>query len=47
MPYLLRKTYGHLDMGIYAEVIAGESIGPDDTIYVESVRQSEGLDGVF
>lgn len=47
VPYLLRKTYGHLDMGIYAEVIAGGSIGPGDLITVDPARQSDGLDRVF
>jgi len=32
VPYLLRKTYGHFDMGIYAEVIDGGRIAPGDPI---------------
>ncbi len=47
VPYLLRKNYGHLDMGIYAEVIAGGAIGPGDTIAVEPARQRDGLEEVF
>lgn len=32
VPYLLRKSYGHMDMGIYAEVISGGTIAPDDVL---------------
>ena len=32
VPYLLRKVYGHTDMGIYAEVVTGGAIQPGDII---------------
>ncbi len=47
VPYLLRKHYGHFDMGIYAEVIASGAIGPGDAISAEPDRQSGGTDGLF
>ncbi len=33
-PKLLLEHYGHMDMGIYAEVIAGGEIAPGDTITI-------------
>jgi MOSC domain-containing protein YiiM len=35
IPYLLRKHYGHMDMGIYAEVVKGGQIHVGDEIVVE------------
>ncbi|MCR9125634.1 MAG: MOSC domain-containing protein [Rhodobacteraceae bacterium] len=32
LPRLLRQTYGHMDMGVYAEVIAGGTIAPGMTL---------------
>jgi uncharacterized protein YcbX len=34
VPYLLRKHLGHMDMGIYAEVVTGGVIRPGDTLRV-------------
>jgi uncharacterized protein YcbX len=34
IPYLLRKHFGHMDMGIYAEVIRGGKISIDDPVTV-------------
>ena len=34
VPYLLRKNLGHMDMGIYAEVITAGTIRPGDTLSV-------------
>ena len=34
VPYLLSKNLGHMDMGIYAEVIKGGTICPGDTLRV-------------
>jgi uncharacterized protein YcbX len=34
VPYLLRKNLGHMDMGIYAEVINGGVIHPGDALRV-------------
>lgn len=34
VPYLLRKHYGHMDMGIYAQVLTGGTIRPGDTLRV-------------
>lgn len=35
VPALLRATYGHFDMGIYAQVISDGTIGVDDVLSVE------------
>ncbi len=47
VPFLLRKNYGHLDMGIYAEVIEGGPVTPGDTIALAPLRQSEAVKDVF
>ena len=41
VPYLLRKHYGHLDMGIYAEVIEGGTISAGNRILALQARDSE------
>ncbi len=35
VPALLRTTYGHFDMGIYAQVISDGTIGVDDSLTIE------------
>ena len=47
VPYLLRKHYGHLDMGIYAEVVGGGAIAPGEAISVGNPRRGDGVDGIF
>lgn len=47
VPFLLRKNYGHLDMGIYAEVVGGGAIAPGDGITLASPRQSDVVRDVF
>lgn len=32
VPYLLRRTYGHMDMGVYAEVISGGTLRTGDQV---------------
>ena len=32
LPYLLRKTLGHMDMGVYAEVLTGGSLAIGDQL---------------
>lgn len=41
VPFLLRKNYGHLDMGIYAEVIEGGTISAGNRILTLKARDSE------
>jgi MOSC domain-containing protein YiiM len=41
VPYLLRKTYGHLDMGVYAEIIEGGTITAGNRIVALKARDSE------
>lgn len=36
VPALLRSTYGHFDMGIYAQVVSDGTIGIDDSVAVET-----------
>ncbi|MEM9104075.1 MAG: MOSC domain-containing protein [Pseudomonadota bacterium] len=41
VPFLLRKHYGHLDMGIYAEVVERGTITPGNRILALKARESE------
>ena len=47
VPFLLRKTYGHLDMGIYAEVVKGGPISPGNTISAGVPGRGGGVEGPF
>ncbi len=35
LPYLLRKEFGHMDMGVYAEVVRGGALSPDLPISIQ------------
>ena len=47
VPFLLRKHYGHLDMGIYAEVLEGGSIAPGDRIVALKAHAGDEFAKVF
>lgn len=47
VPFLLRKNYGHLDMGIYAEVLQRGKIEPGSRIMTLKARDSEDVAGLF
>ena len=47
VPFLLRKTYGHLDMGIYAEIVQGGAIEPGSRILTLKARGSEDVADLF
>lgn len=41
VPFLLRKNYGHLDMGIYAEILEPGTISAGNRIVALKARESE------
>ena len=43
VPYLLRKHFGHMDMGVYVEVVAGGNLRPGDTGYMQNINGSDGV----
>lgn len=47
VPFLLRKTYGHLDMGIYAEIMEGGSIEPGNRIIALKMKDRDSLADIF
>ncbi|MEM6460566.1 MAG: MOSC domain-containing protein [Pseudomonadota bacterium] len=47
IPFLLRKHYGHFDMGIYAEVVQGGRIEPGDRISTVTDRQDQSVADLF
>jgi MOSC domain-containing protein YiiM len=40
VPHTMMRQFGHADCGIYAEVIAGGTIGVGDAIAVEEPRSA-------
>ena len=47
VPFLLRKHYGHLDMGIYAEVVQGGSMEPGSRILTLKPRVGDSIADLF
>ncbi|WP_246660501.1 MOSC domain-containing protein [Nitratireductor sp. XY-223] len=47
VPFLLRKNYGHLDMGVYAEVVRGGVVRPGDRLILQEARVSDQVEGLF
>ena len=47
VPFLLRKHYGHLDMGIYAEIVQGGAIEPGSRILTLKARAGDNIADLF